>query len=267
MIKSITRISTLVLLMVLIAVPSDGARRKKQQFKQLNGWFISTGISAFETAGTGDLSSKSGDVEYNHRRFNAYGLVNHMEGESFGLGWETRQLPGVKLGVGYRHNRTVTSRFEIFWALSKTSTQYGNAPPESEAFQGYYLRKQYTDWRQKSFSFMVDLSPFEPLPFWSFTVGAEYSNFISRLEFNFDAVNLPTDESQWRYESYQDGGSSLGLIVGTGIKFQSSDSYETALMFKYSWIPLSDDFYGWESDINIGGLAIEVMFRIFLSDK
>ena len=229
-------------------------------------WFGGIAFYGFELNGTGTVSTiEDSDTEFNVKRFNAYGLVTteiQTTESGIGLGWPDTQLPGFTLQLGYRHNWRFTTHFDMFWALMKSADQYGS--PSTTDYT-YFLAKQSTAYKQSHFRVMLDWTPFEPLPLWYFTGGIEYVKFSSRLEFHFDRY-LNGEPNDRTFESYEDSGSTFGLVLGSGLILPGgSNRTQSYVSFTWCWAPYSKDWFAWDTDINVGGLGIELGYRVFFS--
>ena len=231
-------------------------------------WFVGAGFSGFELNGSGTMNTfDNSSMEFNVKRFNSYGLVTNRVNtseSSLGLGWQDSQLPGYALHVGYRHSWRFVSRLDFFWAFPKSSDKYGQSPdtPGSSS-----ITKQSTLWHQSRVRLMVDFTPFEPLSLVFLTGGLEYTSFEARLEFFADEQQA-SGQLYRDYVEYVDGGSAFGVVLGAGVVLHGeSKTSESYLTFTYSYSPFNSEFFAWDSNINMGGLALDAGMRFYLGGK
>lgn len=255
--KFLRHISLSVLLLLGISLQAQAAPD--------DTWFVGGSFFGFELNGSGTMSTfSSAKTEFNVKRVNAYGLVkdNVLTAESsLGLGWQDTQLPGFELQLGFRHNWQFSARLDLFWALTKRADQYGAPDLDAGTLS---LTKQSTAFNQKHVRVLVDWTPFEPLSLWYVTGGVEYTEFSSRLEFQFERwVNDLPQERQ--YEAFEDSGSTFGVVLGTGLVVPGGGkNRQSYIQFSWSYTPYTNDWFAWDSDLNMGGLGFELGFRVFL---
>ncbi|HEX05407.1 MAG TPA: hypothetical protein ENH10_09700 [Bacteroidetes bacterium] len=228
-------------------------------------------ISMLELGAKGDVVTVDGDVEFDVEEQNAYGLVSNnyfSTTNTLGLGWENNQLQGGKLFVGYRHSFHLATHLDFFWTLPRTEQLQG-FPDEDDPFKEY-VEQQSTRWTYGTTRLMIDYRPFEPLPLWFFTGGVEYVRFSSRLEFRWQYERISDGELIRTYEAYEDGGSAVGGVIGTGLQFFSNPETprrEWFIVMTYSYVPFNDPYFAWDGDFLLGGLALEGGLRVYLGDQ
>ncbi|MCB2212841.1 hypothetical protein KQI52_12085 [bacterium] len=261
-----SRTGTLQLLIIIVAMSCIVLPVSAQPPR--TGWFIGGSFNAFEFAGSGDIQTVNGDVTFDVQARSAYGLVTNKATstyEDIGFAWTNNQMPGGKLSIGYRSNFHFVTHLDLFWAWPKTEELQGYEPDDLPD-GAQYLEQQATHYSMKTTRLMLDWRPFEPLPLWFFTVGVEYVEFTSRLEFRWQEKY--GDTTYREYEAYEDDGSAFGGVIGSGLQFtgEPGSRSEWFVVFTYSYSPFTGPLFAWDGDFLVGGMALEGGFRVYLGE-
>ncbi len=233
------------------------------QADERTGWFVGGSVSLLELGASGDVETPNGKVRFEIQDPNAIGLTNNIDINSettMGLGWESTQMPGGSLYIGYRSGFHWATHLDFFWALPKDSELAGYP---SENAGDTYLEQQSTQSTYKTTRLMLDWRPLRPLPMWYLTAGLEYVEFNTRLEFRWQYEN--NGEAKRYYETFEDTGRAFGFVFGSGLQFSNPETprQEWFINMSYAYVPFNDAYFAWDGDFLLGGLSLEGGARFY----
>jgi len=232
------------------------------------GSFIGLGIQVLEPSGNGEMISSNGRYyEFDFPWYNSYGLVGLTDPGPTGLGWQEKQLFGLRMNAGHRFSKRFLVKSSFTWFLPNSERAFF-IPPDSylEAF----VNEQKSTWYQWTGRIAFDYYPVKPIPMWFLTCGAEYSWFSTHLDFYIGAIDrLNPDNMNERKEKYDYQTNSTGFFIGTGFTFPQGVGkyYETSLSVIYSHNMYDGKYFIREGNFDIGGISLEIDVLFYLLGK
>jgi len=231
-----------------------------------NGTFIGGGFQVLEPRGNGEMLSSDGTYyEFDFPWYNSYGLVGLTDPGPTGLGWQSKQLLGLRLTAGHRFSQKLLVRSNFSWFVPNSErTYFANlSNPETN-----YIDEQETKWYQWNARIQLDYYPVDPIPDWFFTIGYEYSWFSTHLD--FDVVQVSDGSATGTIsENYKSIHDSKGFCIGTGWTFANgTEKYrEVKTSVVYTSNIYKGSYFIRDGEFNVGGISIEVDFLFYLKPK